>query len=59
LGEEGEFVYGVVKGFVRIKIRSIYGQEFAITEYLYNLWLGEFTLTNESASMFEALVVHD
>ena len=27
LGEEGEFVYGVLSGFVRIKISSIVGQE--------------------------------
>ena len=57
LGEEGEFVYGVVTGFVRIKISSIHGQEFAITEYSCNSWLGEFTLTNEPARMFEAQVL--
>jgi CRP-like cAMP-binding protein len=57
LGEEGEFVYGVVTGFVRIKISSIHGQEFAITEYSSNSWLGEFTLTNEPARMFEAQVL--
>ncbi|MFT7088604.1 MAG: CRP-like cAMP-binding protein [Glaciecola sp.] len=56
LGEEGEFVYGVVTGFVRIKISSIHGQEFAITEFSSNSWLGEFTLTNEPARMFEAQV---
>ena len=57
LGEEGEFVYGVVAGYVRIKISSIHGQEFAITEYSCNSWLGEFTLTNEPARMFEAQVL--
>lgn len=57
LGEQGEFVYGVVSGFVRIKISSIYGQEFAITEFSSNSWLGEFTLTNQPARMFEAQVL--
>ncbi|AGH46536.1 Crp/Fnr family transcriptional regulator [Paraglaciecola psychrophila] len=57
LGEEGEFVYGVVSGFVRIKISSIHGQEFAITEFSCNAWLGEFTLTNQPARMFEAQVL--
>jgi hypothetical protein len=50
LGEEGEFVYGVVSGFVRIKISSVSSisrQEFAITEFSCNAWLGEFTLTNQ------------
>jgi CRP-like cAMP-binding protein len=53
LGEEGEFVYGVVSGFVRIKISSIHGQEFAITEFSCNSWLGEFTLTNQPARMLK------
>jgi CRP/FNR family cyclic AMP-dependent transcriptional regulator len=59
LGEEGEFVYAVVSGFVRIKISSIHGQEFALTEYSCNSWLGEFTLTNEPARMFEAQVLNN
>jgi CRP/FNR family cyclic AMP-dependent transcriptional regulator len=59
LGEEGEFVYGVVTGFVSIKISSVQGQEFAITEYSSNAWLGEFTLTNQPARMFEAQVLDD
>jgi CRP/FNR family cyclic AMP-dependent transcriptional regulator len=57
LSEEGEFVYGVLTGFVRIKISSIYGQEFAITDFSCNSWLGEFTLTNQPAQMFEAQVL--
>ena len=57
LGEQGEFVYGVVSGFVRIKISSLHGQEFAITEFSCNSWLGEFTLTNQPARMFEAQVL--
>jgi CRP-like cAMP-binding protein len=57
LSEEGEFVYGVLTGFVRIKISSVYGQEFAITDFSCNSWLGEFTLTNEPARMFEAQVL--
>ncbi len=59
LGEEGEFVYAVVSGFVRIKISSINGEEFALTEYSCNSWLGEFTLTNEPARMFEAQVLNN
>jgi CRP-like cAMP-binding protein len=59
LGEEGEFVYGVESGFVRIKISSINGEEFALTEYSCNSWLGEFTLTNEPARMFEAQVLNN
>lgn len=59
LGEEGEFVYGVVTGFVRIKISSLHGQEFAITEFSSNSWLGESSLTNEPARMFEAQVLDD
>jgi CRP-like cAMP-binding protein len=59
LGEDGEFVYGVLSGFVRIKISSIVGQEFAITEFSSNSWLGEFTLTNEPARMFEAQVLDE
>lgn len=57
LGEKAEFVYGVVSGFVRIKISSVHGQEFAITEFSCNAWLGEFTLTNQPARMFEAQVL--
>jgi len=59
LGEEGEFVYGVVTGFVRIKISSLHGQEFAITDFSSNSWLGEFTLTNQPARMFEAQVLNN
>ena len=54
LGEEGEFVYCVLQGFVRIKITSVQGQEFAITELSSNAWLGEFALADEPARMFEA-----
>jgi len=54
LGEEGEFVYGILQGFVRIKITSVQGQEFAITEFSRNTWLGEFTLSGQPARMFEA-----
>jgi CRP-like cAMP-binding protein len=57
LGEEGEFVYGVLRGFVRIKISSVQGQEFAITEFSRNAWLGEFAIVGEPASMFEAQVL--
>jgi CRP-like cAMP-binding protein len=54
LTEESEFVYAVVSGFVRIKICSIQGQEFSITEFSTNEWLGEFSLTNQPVEMFEA-----
>lgn len=57
LGETGEFVYGVVTGFVRIKISSLTGQEFAITEFSRNDWLGEFALAEQPARMFEAQVL--
>lgn len=57
LGDRGEFVYGIVNGFVRIKISSIDGQEFAITEFSSNNWFGEFALTDEPARIFEAQVL--
>jgi CRP-like cAMP-binding protein len=57
LGETGEFVYGVMTGFVRIKISSLMGQEFAITEFSCNDWFGEFALTEQPARMFEAQVL--
>ncbi|MFT5677447.1 MAG: CRP/FNR family cyclic AMP-dependent transcriptional regulator [Paraglaciecola sp.] len=59
LGEEGEFVYCVLQGFVRIKITSVQGQEFAITEFSNNAWLGEFALADEPARMFEAQALED
>jgi CRP/FNR family cyclic AMP-dependent transcriptional regulator len=57
LAQESEFVYAVVSGFVRIKISSIQGQEFSITEFSANEWLGEFSLTNQPIEMFEAQVL--
>jgi CRP/FNR family cyclic AMP-dependent transcriptional regulator len=59
LTEESEFVYAVVSGFVRIKISSIQGQEFSITEFSTNEWLGEFSLTNQPIEMFEAQVLEN
>jgi CRP-like cAMP-binding protein len=59
LAQESEFVYGVVSGFVRIKISSIQGQEFSITEFSTNEWLGEFSLTNQPIEMFEAQVLEN
>jgi CRP-like cAMP-binding protein len=57
LGDIGEFVYGIVSGFVRIKISSFDGQEFAITEFSQNDWLGEFSLAEVPTLMFEAQVL--
>ncbi|WP_211357833.1 Crp/Fnr family transcriptional regulator [Colwellia demingiae] len=59
LAQESDFVYAVVSGFVRIKISSIAGQEFSITEFSANEWFGEFSLTNQPAQMFEAQVLEN
>jgi CRP/FNR family cyclic AMP-dependent transcriptional regulator len=57
LAQESDFVYAVVSGFVRIKISSLGGQEFSITEFSANEWLGEFSLTNQPTQIFEAQVL--
>lgn len=54
LEEKTESIYSVISGFVRIKISSIQGQEFAITEFSTNAWFGEYSLTNKPVRMFEA-----
>jgi CRP-like cAMP-binding protein len=54
LGDTTESVYGVIKGFVRIKISSIQGQEFAITEFSTHAWFGEYSLSDQPVRMFEA-----
>jgi len=59
LAQESDFVYAVVSGFVRIKISSIAGQEFSITEFSANEWLGELSLTNQPTQMFEAQVLEN
>jgi CRP/FNR family cyclic AMP-dependent transcriptional regulator len=59
LGDNTESVYGVISGFVRIKISSIQGQEFAITEFSTNAWLGEFSLSEQPVRMFEAQVLEN
>jgi CRP/FNR family cyclic AMP-dependent transcriptional regulator len=59
LGEQGNFVYAIVSGFVRIKISSLHGQEFAITEFSTSDWLGEFSLTEQPERMFEAQVLEN
>ena len=59
LAQESDFVYAVVSGFVRIKISSLGGQEFSITEFSANEWLGEFSLTNQPTEMFEAQVLEN
>ncbi|WP_068544491.1 Crp/Fnr family transcriptional regulator [Thalassotalea crassostreae] len=59
LEDTSNYVYCVLSGFVRIKISSIQGQEFAITEFSTNSWLGEFSLTNKPVRMFEAQALED
>lgn len=54
LGDKTDSIYAVIKGFVRIKISSAQGQEFAITEFSNNAWFGEYSLTDKPARMFEA-----
>ncbi|MGB0938151.1 MAG: Crp/Fnr family transcriptional regulator [Colwellia sp.] len=54
LGDTTESVYGVITGFVRIKISSEQGQEFAITEFSTDDWFGEFSLSEQPVRMFEA-----
>ena len=48
-----------MSGFVRIKISSIQGQEFAITEFFANAWFGEYSLTDKPVRMFEAQVLEN
>ena len=59
LGQQSDYVYGVVAGFVRIKISSVDGQVFSITEFSANEWLGELALTNQASEMFEAQVLEN
>lgn len=59
LGDSTESVYGVITGFVRVKISSIEGQEFAITEFSTDSWLGEFSLSEQPVRMFEAQVLEN
>jgi CRP-like cAMP-binding protein len=59
LGDKTESVYGVISGFVRIKISSVQGQEFAITEFSTDSWLGEFSLSDQPVRMFEAQVLEN
>ncbi len=59
LEENTESIYAVISGFVRIKISSIQGQEFAITEFSSNAWFGEYSLTDKPVKMFEAQVLEN
>lgn len=59
LEDTSNYVYCVLSGFVRIKISSIQGQEFAITEFSTNAWFGEFALTDKPIRMFEAQALED
>lgn len=54
LGEQSHYVYCVLSGAVRIKINSLLGHEFAITDFNVGTWLGEAALTEKPAKMFEA-----
>jgi CRP-like cAMP-binding protein len=58
LGEQSHFIYCVLSGAVRIKINSLLGQEFAITDFNEGSWLGEGALTEKSAKMFEAQILN-
>ena len=58
LGEQSNFIYCVLSGAVRIKINSLLGQEFAITDFNIGSWLGEAALTEKPAKMFEAQVLN-
>ena len=59
LEDTSNYVYCVLSGFVRIKISSIQGQEFAITEFSTDSWLGEFSVTDKPVRMFEAQALED
>ncbi len=54
LEEKTDSIYTVLSGFVRIKISSIQGQEFSLTEFSSNAWFGEYSLTDKPVKMFEA-----
>jgi len=47
----------VADGCVRIKLRSVEGQEFALTDLLSGRWFGESALTGEPVKMFEAMAL--
>lgn len=57
LGSNGEFVFGIISGVVRVKISSIQGQEFSITEFSAGDWIGEFALTNQAERLVDAQVL--
>ncbi|NMP15479.1 Crp/Fnr family transcriptional regulator [Thalassotalea sp. Y01] len=59
LEDTSNYVYCVLSGFVRVKISSIQGQEFAITEFSTGAWFGEFALTDKPIRMFEAQALED
>jgi CRP-like cAMP-binding protein len=57
LGDQGHNIYCVLSGAVRIKISSVLGQEFAITDFNVGGWLGEMAITEKPTKMFEAQVL--
>lgn len=59
LGSSGEFVFGIISGVVRVKISSIQGQEFSITEFSADDWIGEFALTGQTERLVDAQALKD
>ena len=57
LGEQSHTIYCVLSGSVRIKISSVLGQEFTITDFNLGGWLGEIAITEKPTKMFEAQVL--
>lgn len=58
LGEQSHCIYCILSGGVRIKISSLQGQEFAITDFNVGDWLGESAITEKPTKMFEAQVLN-
>jgi len=55
LGEQLKSCYCVAEGSVQVKLRSVAGQEFTLTELTPGSWFGEAALTGEPIKMFEAM----
>lgn len=58
LGKQSHYIYCILSGGVRIKISSLQGQEFAITDFNAGDWLGESAITEKPTKMFEAQVLN-
>jgi CRP/FNR family cyclic AMP-dependent transcriptional regulator len=50
-------VYCIIEGRVRIRIRGAEGQEFALTDFGANAWLGDGILLNDSPRVLDAIVI--